>query len=75
MQAGYPEVVSSEIPIWGADGVRLTGKRDGRVRHREHMDGPAESKTPRMHRNFTCENRETPSLSVASRERTAGRKR
>jgi len=33
------------------------------------------SKTPRMHRNFTRENREAPLLSVVSRTRTAGRKR
>jgi hypothetical protein len=42
----------------GADGVRLTGRQHGGARQRECVDGPAESKTPRMHRNFTRENRE-----------------
>jgi len=75
MQAGYPEVVSSEISIQGADGVRLHGRQHGCERQRERTAGPAESKTPCMHRNFTRENREAPSLSVVSRTRTAGRKR
>ena len=76
MQAGYPEVVSSEIvQSRGADGVRQYRKATrwraiARVRR-----GPAESKTPRMHRNFTRENRETPLPSVAARRRTGGRRR
>jgi hypothetical protein len=65
MQAGYPEVVSSEIPIQGADVVRLNRRPYGRARKRECTDSPAESQTPGMHRNFTRENRETPSLSAA----------
>jgi RNA-directed DNA polymerase len=38
---------------------------------REHVDGPAESKTPCTQRNFMCENRETPLLPAGS---SAGRK-
>src|SRR6267378_4335069 len=34
---------------------------------RKCIAGPAESKTPRMHRNFTRENREAPLPSVAER--------
>jgi len=75
MQAGYPEVVSSEIPIQGADVVRPYGRQNGGVRQRECTDGPAESETPRMYRNFTRENREAPPPSVSSRTRTAGRRR
>ena len=39
------------------------------------VSDPAESKTPRMHRNFTRENREAPLLSVVSKTRTVGRRR
>jgi hypothetical protein len=77
MQAGYPEVVSSEISNPGRRRCQHIRKarRTCAASTAMHMDGPAESKTPRMHRNFTRENRETPSPSAASRERTAGRKR
>ena len=45
------------------------------VRQTQARRGPAESKTPGMHRNFTRENRETPPPSVVSMTRTAGRRR
>jgi hypothetical protein len=44
----------------GADGVRQHGRPRVYARYRECMDGPAESKTPSMQRNFMRENRETP---------------
>ena len=74
MQAGYPEVVSSEIALSGSrrcQAIRktITWRAPARVRY-----GPAESKTPRMHRNFTSENREALPSSAGSK-RTAGRKR
>ena len=77
MQAGYPEVVSSEIAkIRGADGVRRTGRQYCGVRQpREYAAGTAESKTPGMHGNFTRENRETLLPSVAARRRIGGRRR
>jgi len=61
--------------------VRLYGKQYGGARQRECIVAlrsrfvESASKTPRMHRNFTRENREAPLLSVVSRTRTAGRKR
>jgi len=71
MQAGYPEVVSSEIaksraPTWSA----IT---EGNMRvsdEREHTFSPTESETPSMHRNFTRENREAPSTSVGAGRQT-----
>lgn len=42
---------------------RTEGHTAARVK-RECVAGPAESKTPCMHRNFTCENREAPPSSV-----------
>jgi hypothetical protein len=66
MQAGYPEVVSSEIAkIRGADGVRRTGRQHDGARPPKR--GLAESKTPSMHGNFTHENRETPLPSAAAK--------
>ena len=76
MQAGYPEVVSSEIAQ-----IRVptaSGQPEGNTAAREKRErdaGPAESKTPGMHGNFTRENRETPLASVARRTRTGGRRR
>jgi hypothetical protein len=77
MQAEYPEVVSSEnVKISSADGVRLTGRQHcGARQKRERAAGTAESKTSRMHGNFTHENRETPLSSEAARRRIGGRKR
>ena len=43
---------------WGADAVHVGGRQDGRVRHREHHNGPAKSKTRRMRGVSMCENRE-----------------
>src|SRR5437764_7184962 len=74
MQAGYPEVVSSEIANQGADGVMLPGRPHCGARKRERDAGPAESKTPSMHRNSMRENREAPRPSVVSRTRTAWEK-
>ena len=51
----------------GADGVTLSGRQHGGARKRECATGPAESKTPGMHGNFTHENREAP-LSSAGRQ-------
>ena len=68
MQAGYPEVVSSEIAkIRDADGVSHTGRQQSGARQTPARHSPAESKTPRMHGNFTRENREAPLLSAAGR--------
>ena len=77
MQAGYPEVVSSEIAkTSSADGVRLTGRQNRGARdNRERVVGTAESKTPRMHGNFTHENRETLWPSAAREGRNGGRRR
>jgi hypothetical protein len=66
---GIPEVDElRNLKIMGADGVKTTGRQHGGARQRECVDGPAESKTPGMHRNFTRENRET--LLVIRRKRT-----
>src|SRR5579871_665264 len=46
-----------------------------RATEREYATGAAESKTLGMHGNFTHENRETLSSSVAERRRIGGRKR
>src|SRR6266851_8614165 len=59
----------------GADGVSHAGRQYGGVRQRERVTGPAESKTPCMHRNFTRENRETVLPSAAARRRIGGRRR
>jgi len=52
MQAGYPEVVSSEIAkTISADGFRLTGRQHyGARQDRERDVGTAESKTPGQRR-------------------------
>src|SRR5262245_4487473 len=43
-----------------ADVVPHGGRQYRRVRHRKHPQGSAQSETPGMHGNPTCENRETP---------------
>jgi hypothetical protein len=72
MQAGYPEVVSSEICITGSLRCQANRKATGQCARARVHGRPAESKTPRMHRNFTRENREAPLLSVVRETRTAG---
>ena len=54
-----------------ADVVPHGGRLHRGVRHRKHLEDSAQSETPRMHRNSTRENRETPSVPVT--ESTAGR--
>ena len=75
MQAGYPEVVSSEIGKIGESTVSAHPEDNKAACDNASTPGPAESKTPGMHRNFTRENREAPPSSVGSRARTAGRRR
>jgi hypothetical protein len=75
MQAGYPEVVSSENGQSGSRRCQPNRKTIGRRAKTRVRRGPAESKTPRMHGNFTRENREAPSSSVVARPRTGGRRR
>ncbi len=75
MQARYPEVVSSEIGKIRESTVSASPEDNRATRDNASASCPAESKTLRMHRNFTRENRETPSLPVGSRSRTAGRRR
>ena len=60
--------------VQGADGVRRHGRQHSGGRYRETDNGPAESKTPSMRRNFMRENRETP-LSPADSRRAGGRTR
>ena len=67
MQAGYPEVVSSEIAKSGSRRCQDNRKATRRRAITRVRRGPAESKTPRMHRNFTRENREAPWPSAVSR--------
>ena len=59
-----------------ADGVRPSGTAIlRRAPDRECAAGSAESKTPRMHGNFTRENRETRLSSAAARRRIGGGRR
>src|ERR1019366_4562363 len=60
MQAGYPEVVSSEIAKIRVPTASSSVEGNTVVCANASASGPAESKTPRMHRNFTRENREAP---------------
>jgi hypothetical protein len=60
MQAGYPEVVSSEIGNSGSRRCQTNRKAIERRASSASAPCPAESQTPGMHRNSTCENRETP---------------
>src|ERR1035441_8642180 len=49
---GIPEVDElRNREIQGADGVTLYGRQPGGVRQRKCIAGPAESKTPGMHRS------------------------
>jgi len=75
MQAGYPEVVSSEIGKIRESTVSAYPEDNRAACDNASAQRPAESKTPGMHRNFTRENREAPLPSVGSRTRTAGRRR
>ena len=77
VQAGYPEVVSSEIAKTGVPTVsRYPARQHGSARQRECAADPTESKTPCMYLEaFTGENRETSLLSALVRGRTGGRKR
>jgi hypothetical protein len=65
MQAGYPEVVSSEIWQIRESTVSAYPEDHKAARDIASAPHPAESKTPGMHRNFTRENREAPSPSAA----------
>ena len=75
MQAGYPEVVSSEIGKIRESTGSAYPEDNTAACASASASRPAESKTPSMHRNFTCENREAPLPSVVSRTRAAGRRR
>ncbi len=68
-------VLSSEICESGSRRCPLCRKAKTRCAIARAQRGPAESKTPRTHRNSGCENRETQSLSAAKEQRTGGRKR
>ena len=46
--------------VWGADGVRQSGRQQRADAKARAWRGPAESKTPGMQRNSMRENRETP---------------
>ena len=72
MQAGYPEVVSSEIAKIRVPTASSSAEGNTEVRANASASGPAESKTPRMHRNFTRENREAPWPSVVGRTGALG---
>ena len=62
-------------PLWGADGVGLSGRQYCGARQREVRHDPAESKTLSMRRNSMRENREASSSPVAARWRAGGRTR
>ena len=68
-------VLSSEICESGSRRCPLCRKAKTRCAIARAQRGPAESKTPRTHRNSRRENRETQSLSAAEKRRTGGRKR
>lgn len=65
MQAGYPEVVSSEIGRIRESTVSAYPEDNKVACDNASALHPAESKTPGMHRNFTRENREPPLPSVS----------
>ena len=48
-----------------ADAVTRDGRQHRRERYRKHSADSAQSETPGMHENSTCENRETPSALIA----------
>src|SRR5436309_1261882 len=75
MQAGYPEVVSSEIAEIREPTASSSTEGNRGWRDIASATCPAESKTPRMHRNFTRENREAPWPSLTGRTGNAGRRR
>ena len=59
----------------GADGVGPSGRKHGGVRQREHINDPAESKTPGMQRNSRRENREARWPPQPQSGRAGGRRR
>src|ERR1017187_7382323 len=75
MQAGYPEIVSSEIAEIREPTASSSAEGNTELRVNASATGPAESKTPCMHRNFTRENREAPWPSLVGRTGNAGRRR
>ncbi len=68
-------VLSSEICESGSRRCPVNRKAKTRCAIARVHRGPAESETPRTHRNSMRENRETQSLSAAEEQRTGGRKR
>jgi hypothetical protein len=68
-------VLSSEISESGSRRCPINRNAKTRRALARVRRGPAESKTPRTHRNSMRENRETQSLSAAEEQRTGGRKR
>ena len=52
MQAGYPEVVSSEIAKIRVPTASSSAEGNTEVGANASASGPAESKTPGMHRNW-----------------------
>ena len=75
MQAGYPEVVNSEIAEIREPKASSSAEGNTELRANASATGPAESKTPCMHRNFTCENREASWPSLVDRTGNVGRRR
>jgi len=60
MQAGYPEVASSEIDQSGSRRCQVNRKATGRRTILRARRRPAESEAPSMYRNSMRENREAP---------------
>ena len=79
MQAGYPEVVSSEIARIRAPAASSSAEGNTEVRVNASASGPAESKTPCMDRNWAPSGRARTGRprgpSVAGRTGNAGRRR
>jgi hypothetical protein len=69
---GIPKAVSSEITQSGSRRCQVNRKAIRRCATTRVRRGPAESKTPGMHRNSTRENREAPLPSVGSRRGPLG---
>jgi hypothetical protein len=51
-------------PLWGADALEPSGRRNWERRNRETLLDPARSKTLSMHASTLCGSREIPCLSV-----------
>ena len=75
MQAGYPEVVSSENGNAGSRRCHPNRKATRRRALAQVRRDPAESKTPCMYRSSTRENRETQSPPGVGKPRADGGKR